>query len=70
MVMITIYSENISALKKGKVAVLSQNGHPTKQEPIRLLTKSIMQTLDTHKDGAIRRFKEIMSEMDRRLAHN
>ncbi|XP_074620694.1 uncharacterized protein LOC141879324 isoform X3 [Acropora palmata] len=43
-------------LKKGKVAVLSQNGNPT---------KLLMQTLDTQKDGTIRRFKEILEKMNR-----
>ena len=43
-------------LKKGKVAMLSQNGNPT---------KLLMQTLDTQKDGTIRRFKEILEKMDR-----
>lgn len=43
-------------LKKSKVDVLSQKGNPT---------KSMMQTLDSQKDGTIMRFQEIMEKMDR-----
>ena len=56
LVMITIYLEKHIGLKKGKVAVLSQKGNPT---------KSMMQTLDSQKDGTIMRFQEIMEKMDR-----